>query len=558
VTSRWQQPLVDQLYVIAEAIPWFMVIALIASWGERDFLTQVADRIATEVGRSPQSVSVQQEVARAADTVITGPPVLVVLVTALAAFGLMRAFTKARLSGPLGAAAMLLLSLAVLNIMMHVTLARSLLFWEMGGLERFLADPASYFPKELDVIAFVQRPTIGVPHGAAATTSVIGLIVLWARFLVAGRSAVSFERVTRSFTIGFIVVLIAAIAAEIGEMGHIAGYAVPYFVMGVLTLAVAHSARPQGVMEGTRRNAPWMVSVLGTIGALSVTALMLGLLALFDVGSAFQLVADAIFRLFGLVLIIVITPIFWLMESLVRLLGISPGRELIAPVAIPTPAPPEQATGVEEERFRLAEMLLLLAKVVALTLLTYGAFVGIRMLLGRRRGEGDEEFIEIRTVDAPSTGLSALLRNIVPRRRGGGAGAEWMRRHEAYRLFGRAVRSADERGLSLRPGETPLEFAGVGARMLDARMFPAIAEQFDRARYGRHYPEHETLAPLERELAEWEAAHPATEELRERIRGVRAPSMADSVEARIVLAKRAHRGDENARRLLDEQVSRQL
>src|SRR5207249_2782713 len=42
MTYRWQQTLADYLYVLAEAIPWFMAITLVATWGERDFMSQLA------------------------------------------------------------------------------------------------------------------------------------------------------------------------------------------------------------------------------------------------------------------------------------------------------------------------------------------------------------------------------------------------------------------------------------------------------------------------------------------------------------------------------------
>ena len=76
------------------------------------------------------------------------------------------------------------------------------------------------------------------------------------------------------------------------------------------------------------------------------------------------------------------------------------------------------------------------------------------------------------------------------------------------------MNGAEDRGFRRRPGETPLEFAVAAERVLDASLFPGIAAEFDRARYGRHYATDEELQPLDRALGEWERAHPATDELR--------------------------------------------
>ncbi len=548
MTHRWQQHITDYLYVITESIAWFMPIALIATWAERDFLTQLAARIVTLQQTGAQERLVLADVEAASLHVISGPSALLVVLTGVIAFALMRAFSRAHVQGGFAALSMLVASVLVLNVMLHLALGHDLRFWDGSGFAGYLNDPAAHFPDHLDVRAFLAHPTVGRPHGAAATTTFIGLIVVWARFLLAGRSAVTFQRAARSFTIGFAVSLAMVVVASLSDVAPIAGYAVPYFVLGVLMLAVAHSARPQVAMEGVGRSAPWVVSVAVTVAALAVAALVLGLLAFLNAGAAFRFVVDGFFALTSQLLVIIVTPVFWVMSFLVHLLHINVNHELVAPTATPAPGP-DQALA-QGGRNTIGELLLFVAKFAALVLITYGSFLGVRRLLNQRRRDEDDDFVELRSADAAAGGLGGLLRNFRPRWRGRGADGEWMRRHAVYRLFGRAVRDAHARGLSMRPGETPLEFADVGRRMLSADPFPAIAAEFDRARYGRHFADDAGVAALERGLVEWERSHPASEEQRERVRGARELSDVQRLEANIVLAKRASRGDRNAKRLL--------
>lgn len=547
MTHRWQQPLVDYLFVVAEAVVWFMAISLLATWTERDLLAQVATRIQAELPPSPNTLLVLRDAREAAESVVSGPPLVIVALAGMLAFGTMRVFRRLRLDGALGAAGMMVASIVALNVLLHVTFTRDVLVWQTGGAADFLNAPAAHFPRGMDLQAFVADPGLGRPHGGAIVFSFVGLLAMWTRFLVAGRATVTFERAGRSFTFGFLATLLLVVLASVSGVTVLAAYAVPYFVIAVLMLAVAHSARPQAGMEDARRAAPWVISVVGTIGALTIAALILGLLALIDAGTWFQFLADALFRFIGWVLVLVLTPIFWVAERLLSFVHLSRPDETLAPAELTAPPAEPNET---RERLRLASSVVLLIKTAALSALMYGVFLGIRALLNRGRDREAEDYDEVRTDDAPAGGLGGLFRNLLPRRGAHGPGGQWMRQQAIYRLFGRTVQDADVRGLRIRPAETPLEFANVGGRMLDAAAFRPIAEAFDRARYGRHFPEPSAIAPLERALDEWSASHPPSEEVRERIQGARQPSEAQEIEARIVLSRRASRGDENARRLL--------
>jgi hypothetical protein len=117
----------------------------------------------------------------------------------------------------------------------------------------------------------------------------------------------------------------------------------------------------------------------------------------------------------------------------------------------------------------------------------------------------------------------------------------WMHANEVYRLFGRALGVSSDRGLTMLPSETPSEFADSALVHLSSPPVADAARMFERARFGRHQPTDEELRNASRALSQWDETNPATEELRERIRGHRVNEEVDSVRVRLALAKRGLR-----------------
>ncbi|MPZ99606.1 MAG: DUF4129 domain-containing protein [Dehalococcoidia bacterium] len=537
---RSQQTALDFLFVVTEVIPWFAAVRLAATATERSFLRDVADRLQGEVA----TVDARQtllDVREASESVVSGPSLLLVLVAALGAFALMRWMQRARLGGALGAVTLLLASIVALNVLLHLALAGDLQLWDNSGVARFADEPASYFAERFDLQAFLADPALDRPHGAALSLTFMGMVVVWLRFLVAGRTPVTMERALRSFSLGFAAMLLVLVGARAGDVGSLAWYAVLYFVLGVLLLAVGNNTRAQQPTEGVRRTAPWVLSVAGTVALLAVSAMVLGLLAYLDAGRVAAYLANIVGRILGVILIVIITPIFWVVDTVLRFLlpeGMQGIFDNFAPFE-PGEQPPEEATG--EEDGGLPGWVVDSLKALALAALFYGSYRLARVLLARRQRDEGGEYGEVRAKGGEGAGVGQLLRNLFPRGGRGSGMPDWTRAHQVYRLFARIVRVSDDRGFRRQAGETPLEFAAAGARVLEAPVFTEIAAEFDRARYGRHFPDAARLEPLARALAEWEQAHPATEEMRTRLAGARQPSEVEELGLRIEQAKRAAR-----------------
>ena len=508
------------LFVTTEGLAWFLVIRVFATSLERGTWRELANRI--EAGLQSGAYADQLaasnalNIAReASERVQAGPSLLIVLAAGLGAYWLAQWITQAQL-GSAGTVVGLIVSALVLNGLLHLVFAGDLRVWDSGGLARFVDNPQSSFVGELQPELFVQSPDPASVEGISFAVVAMGMFAIWLRFLISGRRALTFDRVLRSFSVGFPFVLVAAFAATLGHQG-VGILALLYFVLGVLTLAVANAARAADRGEQLVRTAPWAASLLITLGLLGGVALAFGLLAFLEVERAIAPLGGAVIALIELALVIVLTPIFWALERLFSLFGtpdfsfvedaLQQNQEFLDANQERTDREPLQFPGWIGNALRLG----------LLALLAVGGYWIGRFLFGRAPDDDPDDYDELRTPVGSGGGMSGMLRNLVP---GFGRRAQpgnWTDRHAVYRLFGRVVGDSDERGFPRRAGETPLEFASIAGRTLDAPEFDSIAEAFDRARYGRHYAGDDEVSALEEALNNWEETHPATAEWRREV-----------------------------------------
>ncbi len=516
--TRWLRSGTQHLFVVTEAVAWFIVIRVLASTVDHGALTDLLDDVERGLGGprdDPKVVAAAEVLRDGLDGLASGPSVVVVVVAALAAVFLSRSITQLRLPRAATALLGMVASAVILNALLHVALAGDLMFWDNSGLASFLGDPQTPLAGERSAESFVADPNMDRVRGSSLALIVFGMFVLWARFLFVGRGDVGFDRALRSFSVGFPIVMVAALLSRVS--GTTAGiFALPYFVLGMLTLALANAARSAARDEDLTRSAPWAISALVTMGLLAAVASLFGLIAVLEVERALTPIGSIVLRFIGWLLVILLTPIFWIIELVLSKLLSGFDPEILSNIA-ETPAFVDE----EQQERKPTEWpgwIFNAVRLAIFTVITLALYFVARYLFSRGGDDdGDLGYEEERTATEGHTGLGGLLRNLVPGRRPRPGVPRWLDRHAVYRLFARAVVDAEDRGFNRRPGETPLEFAGLASRALDAGPFPAIAAEFDRARYGRHYPDDEVLRPLDRELGEWERTHPATLELRQAV-----------------------------------------
>lgn len=511
--TRGLQAAIQNLFILAEAMAWFIVIRVLVTTVEHGVLSSLLGQVERGMGGPVGDQNVQDAMVAlrdALDGIAAGPSLPLVLFAAFAAFLLAQVLSAFRLSPAMAAVIGLLASVVLLNVVLHVTLAGDFRVWDNSGVAAFMDGNDSPFTASADVKAFVADPEVKRITGGAATLTVTLLLVMWARFAMLGRATIDFDRALRSFSIGFPVVVVAVVLSRIAG-GSAAIFALPYFVLSMLTLAVANAARSSEEEMDLSDSAPWAVSALASLGVLAVVAAIFGTLAALEVervlAPATGLVLDAV----SWVLVIVLGPVFWALERVidwamgdVDLSILLEAEEAAVPIFEDAAEQQEPYAwpGWVEDGIRLA----------GFAALAGGLYFLARLLFFRKpRADRERGYAEERASTTRRTGLGDLLRNLVPRRSARERGDPWLDRHAVYRLFARTVTDSEQRGFPRRPGETPMEFGAAAGRTLESAAIPAVAVAFDRARYGRRYPAEEELGPLTVALEEWEQAHPVSE-----------------------------------------------
>jgi hypothetical protein len=536
-TQDWKQSSVDLLFIAAEALVWYIASHVIATALEHAYLSQLEDRIriatsaidAADATRAGEALDVVQRAVATEH----GPGLLVILATAYGAFFLMRGLMRAKFEGVFGGVVLIAASVLVLNVLLHVALTGDLRVWDPRPIAALFNEPGD-FGARATLDGFVRRPDLAHPHGSTISFVFVFMIVMWGRFLAAARSRVTFERVLRSFTVGFSLMIAGLAFAAIEGIASAQLFAVPQFVLGMLALAVANNARAAAPSDGARRTGPWIAAVGGTVAVLLSVALLLGVLAFLNVGALLNWIGGIAWQIIAFLLILIITPIYWVIEQIVRLLlpnGLA-GLPALPNLQLGPPPPQdgrEQAAGWSVPAWAQTSL-----KFLAVMLILYVIYrVAVALMRRRRTLTGGVD--EVRGQSSNALGLGAILRGMLPGARRGPSD-DWLKRHAIYRLYARAARAAEDRGFRYLPGETPMEFASRADRAMSAPPYPPIGLAFDRARYGRHYPEDGAVRSMEAALGSWEAATPPTEELRHRLAG--AAPLSDTQEFLLTVAHR--------------------
>lgn len=561
--TRWQRNLLDALYISMESIAWFAAITSIATIGERGYLSELSRELQSQIASNQlegteRAEAVIQSLAERADTATAGPSLWIVALAGFAGFWLMRGVLQLRLGGPIGAVGLVLASVFGLNLLLHITFAEDLLVWRNQGLADFIDNPQAFVASGADFQGVVDRGGVVIGSATAIGVTAIGVTAVWLRFMYAGRRPIRFDQVLRSFSIGFAIVLVALVIARFNEVGQLAIFAIPYFILGLLALAVANGERAALPAEGGERVASWGVSVSATVALLAVVAGVFGLAAALDVQSALGYFGGWIGTALEWLLIIILTPIFWVLVPLLELLIPDALADRLANLEVPENLvePEVLGDGETEDDFIFPRWPFDVLKVLIFAALVWVAYRVGRSLLERGDGGAEDEFDEFRSETGGGPGLGGLLRGLL-RRSPARDASNWMRQRPIYGVYGRSVVDAEDRGFERRRSETPLEYSDASGTVLEAPVFREIADAFDAARYGGHEPDPAAIDRWIAELDEWERTHPGTAELRERLEQMRPPQAPRAVDPAEEFAQRVKRGRAAAKQMREKDGLRQ-
>lgn len=497
------------LFVLMESVAWWIGIRAVATVMTREGYASMAasiERTRTLIPGTVEDVDRALALTReAAATGIGGPPYLAVLAAAGGAFLLVRWIVRQRMPLWFAAALGVAVSLLAFQVLVRLSVVGDLRIWE--PVQVLQASMQSSTGDQAEVARYVADPDAGLPVPGALSTTMGGMALLWLRFLVAGRTPVTYERVLRSFGAGFALLLGITAWIAIGGRVDVFPLVPVYFVIGVAALAVAQAARARPSGSGTGSE-PWVISMGVAVGAIALVALLFGFLALIDGGRIMAPVIDGVVWLAGRIAWLILYPFAVVMQAIVGL--ILGGRTLHLDQFRTDLLDPLQPPVADGDRGPLIpSWLSFLLRTLAILVTGWLLYrIGRVVFAARNRPAEDGQQVEVRSSTTERV-QSGLLRGLFRRRRTEDAiSGDWLRRHAAYQLFARTVNGARDRGVERDEGATPIEFARDAGGRLDAPMFEPIGRVFDEARYGRHFPEQREIESLEDSLRQWERSHP--------------------------------------------------
>ncbi|MQC18342.1 MAG: DUF4129 domain-containing protein [Chloroflexi bacterium] len=539
ILMRYRRALLSGVFIVTEALAWFAVLAVIATMTEQAFLDGMVDRLQLAVnarqlpdlGRAESVLAQLREAQRHA----AGPAWYVVVLAAGGGFSVMRLLRRLDIGGALGAVLLTATTLLGVNLLVHLSIGNWQV-WDAAYITDIVSRPDSQVASRADLEAYVAQGAVRGPYGVVVALTFVGLFLTWFRFMLAARAPMRLEKMGRSFTASFMVILITLIVGRATGTQAAGWVAVPQFMLGMLGMAIANHERAVPTGDAQTRTSPWMTSVGGTLALLLASVGLIAMLAYLQIGSVLSVAGDWLLAVIQFLLVAIATPIAWVLERVFAWL--LDGRTLPEGfMQMPNLAPPDVPADAEAEPEGIVpEWGRDTLKFFAIVGVMYGLYMVARILLNRRDSE-TEEVEEHRQVSSGGAGLGHLLGDLLSFRRRPDPD-RWLERHAVYRLFADAVNASGERGLRILPTETPEEFGRAAVTYLDAEPVADVAVLFEDARYGRHYPAPERLREASSALDTWDRAHPPTEEMRERVRGTRPLDEGAEIAFRVALAKK--------------------
>jgi hypothetical protein len=354
---------------------------------------------------------------------------------------------------------------------------------------------------------FAAHPDAFLQDRWPAVWGVVALCAGWLRGVWAAQRDLTYERALRSISAGLSVVVVLVLFWQGSRAaGAINAAALPVFMLGLLSLALVHLAQAE-YQTGDFLRGPWLLTLGGTVAALTVLSIAAGLFPLEMLNQLLAPLGLLALRVLDVLIFLIAYPIALLIVWLIGL--VTGGRPL------EWPQPRNLATTTAEQVQRQSEHTLLLAALLfllkVLFVLALAALVGFvlwqifRHLRRPGRGMGVEETREALHEGGLSADLAALVEALAGRFRRQARAVEPDLPPAVLairRLYLRALQRAEERGAVRPPAATPHEFAPELARALDTAAAVDLSECFAAARYGLLPPPPATLAELERGLAE--------------------------------------------------------
>ncbi len=380
-------------------------------------------------------------------------------------------------------------SIVILYAIARIEYAKDLQLFDLSWLRGLILDPT--------------REMTGhesVPSGVA----LIG--AAWVRNAIRGSSPVTFDGVVRSFSVGFVVLVVAAIlAGPLDERQTMTALLLPVFAGYLLALTLAQSLQAEVDNAATFR-ASWLAVVIAIVAAVVTLAGVLGVVAEADLAASLRPLGEALRATIAFIVFLVSLPIFLLVVGLIRLFLTLTGRsdeeiarsfDAMRENMRDALTRPEVSEGGPSEWVliltRAGELALFLAVVAGVL---YWAYSRIRT----RRTSTDEARESLFTGEALRRDLRGML-GFLRFPRGAARPEPDPALRGVERLYRAMLDEAARRGVVRDPALTPTQFAPELFIAFESRVPFEVTAAFVAKAYGRLEPPPARLRALEQDWA---------------------------------------------------------
>jgi hypothetical protein len=413
------------------------------------------------------------------------PGLLAVLLVVGGSFGLARALQSTELPLELVRAWGTAASLLVFYAIVRVDYFGDWQFWDFTWADRLFGDLGSVTDSE----------------GAAVLTVPL-LWLVWLRGLTRGQEPQGFDSILRTFVAGLIAVTIVSVfeGSVDDTPGLVGKLAVPYVMVGLIGIALAHAAQSEGD-SGRGFGGVWLAAIGG--GVLLMAGISL-LVALFDIGNTSDAAGDggnAVWDVIGPAVEAAATPLIDALDAAIRGL-----RDLFTALfgepnlednqGRPEPIPPDEL----EWNFPGWVDLILRAVITTTVILVVVAVLALTFRRFRKTVRPTHSRESVYEQGRIAADLGGLLGGLIDRFRPGGHRRAYL--DPIRRLYHEMLAEAAHRGAPRPEHVTPIEFAAVLEERFRSPLPGRISTVFAAARYGGHVADTRVVDGLREE---WQA-----------------------------------------------------
>ena len=540
--------LIDGCYIVTECLVWFMAMRLVTTFFARDHLSNLTaeiNSISKELINDEIRLSTVELFTNQLNTIVIGPHLFLIIGLATTAFLFKRLLNYLQIQGPFAAILLLMASVVMINFALHMHLT-SWNIWDVSPIVEGLEFGQTSLNTENVIRQTTQPLNLEKYLAQQELTSVLmGFTLVWIRFLFAGSGNITTGKVSRSWGLGFIASVLFLFVSGISDISLVL-YVALQFIFGALTLSLAYQTGVRPDRNNVSKLTPWAYSLAGTILVLCLIGGVFSLVTVLNLSPIIQTITSVVGSIISQILILIFTPLFWIFQILLDLIGPANSQyvsqdqcsELLkaaneasrrGDTILADQLNTEYQTCLAPPPINEGSVTSSLPAWVGTSLKAFGLFVGSYLLykltlfiVGLRRTSKDDEDDDAERFTTSGEGrtLSDLLNTLLPVRER--KSRDWIDKHEIYQLWDRLERSGTSRGMPRFENQTPFEYADEHEKRLETPAL-TIARMFDKARYGREYPNSDDVITAQVKLELWEDKMPATDALREFIQAARQP-----------------------------------